>query len=293
MPWWNRSDGRLVRDLPLTRRSMPYVMKTRSGSEVYCDHSIELRAADDFLRRFNQQNPGLRADVFHLFVWASCDAFVRHPNVNRFVAGGRLYQRDDVTFSYAVKEALRVDTAMLTIKHTFDPRASFADHVRMMTGQADETRFHHQLTGTDRELELLMRLPGWARRVAMGGVDVANRFGMLPRSYIESDPLFATVFFANMASIGMPSAYHHLYDYGTIGIFGVMGRPHPMPGSPASGPERRRAMTVRWTFDERVEDGLEAWLCMKRIKITLEDPDRLPPLGDRVAPAPGDAPPLH
>ena len=56
----------------------------------------------------------------------------------------------------------------------------------------------------------------------------------------------------------MDACYHHLYEYGSIGIFGVIGRPIPDPGSPTSGPDRRRTMTLRWTFDERCEDGLVA-----------------------------------
>ena len=71
---------------------------------------------------------------------------------------------------------------------------------------------------------------------------------------------------------GMDACYHHLYEYGTIGIFGVIGRPTTDPGSPTSGPDRRRTMTLRWTFDERVEDGLVAGYALKRFKQMLEDP---------------------
>jgi pyruvate/2-oxoglutarate dehydrogenase complex dihydrolipoamide acyltransferase (E2) component len=70
----------------------------------------------------------------------------------------------------------------------------------------------------------------------------------------------------------MDACYHHLYEYGSIGIFGVIGRPVPDPGSPTSGPDRRRTMTLRWTFDERCEDGLVAGYALKRCKQMLEDP---------------------
>ena len=49
-------------------------------------------------------------------------------------------------------------------------------------------------------------------------------------------------------------------------------RPVPEPGSPTSGPDRRRTMTLRWTFDERCEDGLVAGYALKRCKQILEDP---------------------
>ena len=101
---------------------------------------------------------------------------------------------------------------------------------------------------------------------------VGDAFGLLPASMIEHDPMYASVFFANLASIGMDACYHHLYEYGSIGIFGVIGRPVPDPGSPTSGPDRRRTMTLRWTFDERCEDGLVAGYALKRAKQILEDP---------------------
>ena len=110
------------------------------------------------------------------------------------------------------------------------------------------------------------------RRLILAVGRVGDAFGLLPASMIEDDPMYASVFFANLASIGMDACYHHLYEYGSIGIFGVIGRPTTDPGSPTSGPDRRRTMTLRWTFDERVEDGLVAGYALKRAKQMLEDP---------------------
>jgi len=53
----------------------------------------------------------------------------------------------------------------------------------------------------------------------------------------------------------------------------VIGRPTTDPGSPTSGPDRRRTMVLRWTFDERTEDGLVAGYALKRAQQILEDPE--------------------
>jgi len=84
--------------------------------------------------------------------------------------------------------------------------------------------------------------------------------------------MYGSAFFANMASFGMPAVYHHLYEYGTVGIFCSLGRPVTEPGGPTSGPNRRRTMNVRWTYDERAEDGLTAWFAMRRFRQVMEDP---------------------
>ena len=52
----------------------------------------------------------------------------------------------------------------------------------------------------------------------------------------------------------------------------VLGRPTTDPGSPTSGPDRRRTMRVTYTFDERTEDGFTAWRSIQHFKQLVEDP---------------------
>ena len=85
--------------------------------------------------------------------------------------------------------------------------------------------------------------------------------------------MYASVFFANLASIGHgrllppPLRVRH-----ASASSACSAGPTTDPGSPTSGPDRRRTMTLRWTFDERVEDGLVAGYALKRAKQILEDP---------------------
>ena len=124
--WWRRSDGRLVRGLSNTRRAMPYFMRGRNEAAVYFEQDLSLRRTDAFIRAWNQANPMLRIDVFHLAVWGLKEAIERTPSVNRFVAGGRLYQRDQIWFSYAVKQKLETGSPMIAVKRRFDLDGSFA-----------------------------------------------------------------------------------------------------------------------------------------------------------------------
>ena len=145
-----------------------------------------------------------------------------------------------------------------------------------MQDQLREDRYGDSISPSDAEAALILKFPGVVRRLILAVGRFGDAFGLLPASMIEHDPMYASVFFANLASIGMDACYHHLYEYGSIGIFGVIGRPITDPGSPTSGPDRRRTMTLRWTFDERCEDGLVAGYALKRAKQILEDPGRLP-----------------
>jgi hypothetical protein len=269
--WRHRADGVIVRGLPNTRRVMPYLMRGRNESAVYFHQDITLVKTDAFIRAWNQANPMLRIDVFHLAVWALRDTIERQPTANRFVAGGRLYDRKGIWFSYAVKTKLETGAPMVVVKRRFDTDASFAAMVEGM--HTEQSAATSERSTVDKELGLLMIFPGFVRRIIMAAIRTFDRFGLLPRGFIDKDPMYASAFFANMASLGMPAVYHHLYEYGTAGIFGSLGRPVTEPGSPTSGPGRRRSMTVKWTYDERADDGLMAWYALRRFKQVLEDPE--------------------
>ena len=271
MLWWRRPDGDLVRDLPLNRQVMPYLMRGRNESAYYFEIELGLRKTDEWVRAFNAAHPGLQADAFHLALWAIRECMKKYPTMNRFVAGGRLYQRNHISFSYAVKQRLQEGAPIVVVKRTFPPDESFVDLVAGVQTQVHDDRFGGP-TNIDKELALLMKFPGFARRIAMGAVRMGDRFGLLPGSFIDHDPMFASAFVAHMASFGMPAGYHHLYEYGSAGIFVVLGRPTTDPGSPTSGPDRRRTMRVTYTFDERTEDGFYAARALARLKVLLEDP---------------------
>jgi hypothetical protein len=271
MSWWRRPDGDLVRDVPLTRQVMPYLMRGRNESVYYFDLDLALHKTDAWLRRFNAEHPDTPADVFHVALYAIRDALVRYPTMNRFVAGGRLYQRHAISMSFAVKRRLQEGAPIALVKHTFAPEDTFADLVAAVQQRLHDDRFGGP-QGIDKELALLMKFPSSIRRLAIAAVRTADRFGALPRWYIEQDPMFASVFVAHMASFGMPAGFHHLYEYGTTGIFIVLGRPTTDPGSPTSGPDRRRSMRVTFSFDERIEDGFTAWRSIQHFKRVLEDP---------------------
>jgi hypothetical protein len=85
---------------------------------------------------------------------------------------------------------------------------------------------------------------------------------------IRSDPMYASVFVANLGSVGLDAGYHHLWEYGTISIFCVVGRV-------GEGADGRRCMTLKYTYDERVEDGLYCARSLERLRELLENPKEL------------------
>ena len=269
---WRRPDGDLVRDVPANKAIMPYLMRGRNESAFYFEQKIALRHTDRYVREFNQAHPDTPITIQHLVMWTITQVLEQFPTMNRFVVGGRLYQRRGIWFTYAAKQSLKGKSPLLVLKRRFEPDEPFVDMVRGMQEQLREDRYGGGISPSDADAALILKFPGLIRRLILAVGRFGDAFGLLPASMIERDPMYASVFFANLASLGLDAGYHHLYEYGSIGIFGAIGRPTTDAGSPTSGPDRRRTMTLKWTFDERVEDGLLAGYALKRARQILEDP---------------------
>src|SRR5438876_815447 len=93
---WRRPDGELVRDLPPTKGIVPYLMRGRNESAVYFEQQVAMRHADAYIREFNVAHPDTPITIQHLLMWAIAQILEQHPTMNRFVVGGRLYQRNDI-----------------------------------------------------------------------------------------------------------------------------------------------------------------------------------------------------
>jgi 2-oxoacid dehydrogenase/acyltransferase catalytic subunit len=272
MPLFRRPDGKRVRDVPPIRAIMPYLMRGRNESAVYHDTVYDIGAARTWLKAFNRAHRD-RATLFHLFAWACARALHERPELNRFVSGGRLYQRNEVAFSFAVKPELRDDAALVTVKIVFPEGEPFETFVPRMTAAIGGARGGPR--AVDREVALVMRLPGPLIRLGVALVRLLDAWNLLPAFFTRDDPMFASLFLANLGSAGIADAYHHLYEYGTVSIFGALSAPARVPVvEEGGGVGAREVLRVRWTFDERIHDAFYSARSLRLVQRVLEDPER-------------------
>ena len=185
-----------------------------------------------------------------MLLWALGHTFDRHPRINRFVAGGRIYQRDGVWISFTAKTEMTEEGTLLEVKHRFDPQQPFADLVREL--HDDVARARGGAEGlADRELDLFLHLPPSLRRAAVRLAGAANAQNLLPRAFIAGDPFFASAFVTNLGSVGLESAYHHLYEYGTIPLFCTLGAIHDEVVVQDGQPLVARVASAKFSFDEQ------------------------------------------
>lgn len=260
--WNRRPDGTLVRDAPPYRQVMPLIMPGRNEASVYFDLDVDLTRTEAFLAPWNAAHPDAPATLFHVVVWALAHVLLVRPELNRFVAGGRLWQRDGVWVSFAAKARLEDGAPLLTLKRRFEA-ARLEDVVDRVRGDVHGARGGGG-SASDTEVALLLKLPVFLRRACYALYRWLDDKGLVPRGMIAADPLYTSVFVANLGSLKMDPCYHHLYEHGTASLFCVIGRRRDGPKGPVA--------TLRFTMDERVTDGLYAQRSLELLRTIIEDP---------------------
>jgi hypothetical protein len=269
--WWRRCDGDLVRGVDSDRRIMPYLMRGRNESIAYLDVVIDLAATDDLLEEFSRLNPGVHATLFHVVIWALGRTIDERPHLNRFVAGGRHYERKGIFISFAAKQEMTEDAPLVVVKHRVDPSQRFYALVTDLDAEIDQAR-SPGMTTVDRELSVLLHLPGSGLRAVLALERVADRLGLLPASFVDPDPMFTSAWVANLGSLKMDPVFHHLYEYGNAGMFCTIGQVVEEPVVRRGKVVVGRVAHLRCSYDERIDDGMYAGGAAKLLKRLLEDP---------------------
>src|SRR5271154_3063817 len=130
MPLFRRSDGELVTQVSDVRRMMPYIMRGRNESIVYHAMHVKIGKALAWIREYNRNRPRYQyASLFHLGLYVCSRLLHERPGVNRFVAGGRFYQRKGVWISFVAMKRREDDSPLVTIKLPFPANERFEDLV--------------------------------------------------------------------------------------------------------------------------------------------------------------------
>lgn len=290
---WDRPDGVRVRDASVLRLFMPYLLRTRNESFVLFEQELDLTRTLRYLDEVNAPaspsdaaasgggGGGEPVHLFHVLLAAMTRVFGERPQLNRFVAGGKLYQRRHIELSFAIKKQRSDSGALTTTKLRFVPTETprqIAARVHAAVGRGRSGK----PSRADQETALVMRLPGPLLRLLLWLQRGLDAWNLLPAALIDPDPLYCSIFLANLGSIGLPSAYHHLFEYGACSFFAVIGRVQKRRMLDESTPDggtptviERETLSIKYTFDERITDG---WYCARSLEMLqryVEDPWQL------------------
>lgn len=288
MPLFRRSDGEPIARLSPVRRIMPALMRSRNESSVYYEQCLDLTRTLPFVEQWNRDH-SVPLTVFDIIVAGCGHALYARPGLNRFVSGGRIYQRREVVVAFAAKKSFSDDAPLVTVKLPLVEREKLEDtlwriHERLGAARGDAER------GVDKEVRWLTRLPPRVLQGVVRLTEWADGWNVLPRVLRDGDPMYSSIFLANLGSVGLDGAFHHLYEHGTTSLFGVVGSVKKQLVSTADGtPRCFDGVSLRWTFDERIHDGFYCAASLELLRDFVENPAQHVGVGRSAMPRPQPA----
>ncbi len=274
MPILGRAEGAPIAHLSSMRRMLPFVIRGRNEAAVYFEQIIDVSRTLAFIEE-RLTRTGKKVTLFQLVLAAMVRTFVERPDLNRFVVGGKLRHRAKIEFSFAIKRAMHDDAGLTTTKVAFEPDDALDRIGERMSVPIRDGKSGKKTT-SDVEMDWFTRLPAFLLRLVMLGQRWLDAVNLLPAAMIRADPLYTSMFFANLGSVGLDSAYHHLFEYGTCPLFATVGKVKKAVIVGEDGTAVvRDVVSLKYSFDERIVDGLYCAKSLEIFRRYLEEPSRL------------------
>lgn len=274
--WGDRKDGIWLRDIPAMNRIMPSVMPKRADNEAFISVDIDLRPMNAYLEKLNEGRTEDKYTFFHLVSAAVGKAFILRPKMNRFIVGGKLYQRREVTVAFVVKKQFddRAEEALVFFR--YDPKETLESYHGKIMGEIRKGRSDEEKDTSTGAMDVITKLPQWMISGIVKGVLWLDKHGWAPEFLIGSDPNHAAIFLSNLGSIGLEAGYHHLVNWGTNSCFVVIGKKHLKMDYDSEGREDlHEVLPLGITLDERIADGYYYSGTVALVKELLAHPELL------------------
>jgi pyruvate/2-oxoglutarate dehydrogenase complex dihydrolipoamide acyltransferase (E2) component len=252
-------------------------MKGRNESAVYFTHELRMKKTIEFIRQYNKENKGngKRLTLFHVILCGIVRAIAFRPQMNRFISGKKIYQRNRIQLSFIVKKQLTDEGLETNVKITFSPFDTLQDVIEKVNREVEKAR---DMAGneSDHEIDFFTKLPRSILTLVIWVFKALDYFGIAPSEMIRLDPLYTSVYVANLGSVGLDAPYHHLYEWGNASIFAVIGKLRKgLVVGEGGTPVVEDLLTMKYTFDDRISEGLYAAKAIDMFKQFVENPEVL------------------
>ena len=266
-----RPDGRLIKNLEPMQQIMPYIMKTRTDSMNMYEDVIDCAAMDAYIAEKKQE--GIRLDYMQIIIAALVRMIALRPQLNRFVMNGRIYAREKIWVSFVVHHRLRDGDTGTTIKLCFEGTETiFEIAEKVKQAILTETTNRVGENDTDKLMRTLMKkIPSFLIKFAINTLLWMDKHNILPRKIVELSPFHTSIFITNLKSLGINHIYHHVYEFGTTGLFFAMGREKEAVTSWRNETSIQKQMGYGLVMDERFCDGLYFALSLRRLNKIMKN----------------------
>lgn len=279
----DRRDGRRVK-APGLQTVMTALLPKRTESEVFLHETFD---ATELVRYLEKKNEGVpkenRIKIFHCIVTALARMLRERPLMNRFIAGYRVYERDEVSLSFVAKRRFSDGAEEALMFMVPKDEDSLEDVSRKIIGDVKQVRkSEHATGGVDELLDKFAAMPRLLMVFLVRIIRWLDFWGKNPSFITQGDPNYSSVLISNLGSIRCPAVYHHLNNYGTNSVMVTVGMLHKEERLMEDGTKQLRdVIDMGVTIDERIADGFYFARSLKLMHHIFENPALLEkPLGE-------------
>jgi len=265
-----RRDGRLIKSAKPFVKLVPYIMNRRSDAQIFVKEIVCTDIIDEYLHE--KHKDGFKLSYMHLFIAVYVRIIAERPQLNRFVMNNRLYARKGIYISMVVKPSLDDESQETTVKFSFSGRENIFEIAGIVDKEISEISQSESQAEMDRIASGILAMPGPLKNLLVAVLKGMDRHNILSKSIIEVSPFHTSLFFSYLKSIKMDYVYHHLYDFGTTGIFAALGKIKKLPVVEEDKVVIKNCCEIGYTFDERICDGLYLVNSLKHVQKYLKEP---------------------
>ena len=263
-----------VKDVHVVNKIMPHLMPRRTDAEIYAPIKLDVTNLVKYLAKKNRgRAPDKKITLFHALVMASAKMIYNRPFMNYYLKARKLYQRDSIRIAFVSRREFRDDSDELLINMAIDDD----DTIDTIAGKvvAKVTAARDENNGIDTLLKILTVLPTPILAAVAGMIKFGDWLGVLPTSFTDAEPDYATLYLANLGSIKGAAVFHHLNTFGTNSLFATIGVMHQEELIIDGKKQIRDIIDVSVTLDERITDGFRALRAFDLIKECINRPELL------------------
>lgn len=272
----DRRDGTLIKNLDSMHFIMPIIYPNRCDNEAYISECIDLTNINSYLEKKNLSNPEYKYNLFQIIVAAVLKTVTLRPKMNRFIANSNMYQRNEISAAFVIKKIFSDNGEEgLAFIHSKGEDTLDTIHNEIYR-QVSVCRKDGKKDSSTESMDLFNSMPRFISKTLVKLVCVLDRHGMVPKTFIDSDPYYSSVILSNLGSIKLHSGYHHLTNWGTTSIFVVVGEKKKRPFYDENGNMTMKdSLDLGLTVDERIADGYYYAKTIRLLKKLLENPELL------------------
>lgn len=271
----DRHDGRRIRTLPPMQYVAVSIMHKRNDAQNLFQASTDYAYIDEYIRK--KRDEGLTGFGFmHVIVAAYVRMVSQKPAINRYVAGWKIFARNEIVLSMMVKKEMKVNAQESAIKVRFQPTDTAEDVYHRMEEAIAVARQQGDSNGFDNVARIVNYLPALLLRGFIAFMQFLDFWGIMPKIINEVSPFHASVFISNLGSLGIPPIYHHLYNFGNVPVFITFGAKRRELALKTDGTTYTKTM-IDYTVvtDERTTDGHYLATALKGLEKLFRNPEKL------------------